>query len=344
MKSKKIVAVVMIVFTIMLSSFSFYTYQILTTPNILVDKPDQYFAINKGTTFKQLQNQLYDERIVNDLVSFSLLAKFKGLDDNIKNGMYLFKKDMSNTAAINMLRSGLQSPVRLTFNSARKIGELSAKLTANLEIDSTAMAPCLLSDSVARIYGFDSLNFIGMFLPNTYEVYWTMTPKEILDRMKFEYDRYWNDRRRKKADSIGLTPQQVTTLASIVDSETNLMTEAPTIAGVYLNRIRQGYPLQADPTLVFALNDFTIRRVLDVHKQTDSPYNTYKYRGLPPGPIMMPSISAVEAVLKAENHRFLYFCAKDDFSGYHAFARNLEDHNINARKFQRALNQQRIYK
>lgn len=344
MRIKKIVAVVMVVFTIMLSSFSFYTYQILFTPNILVDRDDQFFAIEKGTTFKQLQNRLYEERIVNDLVSFSLLAKLKGLDENVKNGMYLLKKDMSNTAAINLLRAGLQTPVRMTFNSARKIEELSTKLTANLEIDSADMAPYLLSDSVAHIYGFDSLNFIGMFLPNTYEVYWTASPKEVLDRMKLEYDRYWNQTRRNKADSLGLTPQEVVTLASIVDSETNLMNEAPTIAGVYLNRIRRGYPLQADPTLVFAMNDFTIRRVLDVHKKTDSPYNTYKYKGLPPGPIMMPSIKAVESVLNAENHRFLYFCAKEDFSGYHVFARTLEEHNVNASKFQRALNRQRIYK
>lgn len=344
MRIKKIVAVVMVVFTIMLSSFSFYTYQILFTPNILVDRDDQFFAIEKGTTFKQLQNRLYEERIVNDLVSFSLLAKLKGLDENVKNGMYLLKKDMSNTAAINLLRAGLQTPVRMTFNSARKIEELSTKLTANLEIDSADMAPYLLSDSVAHIYGFDSLNFIGMFLPNTYEVYWTASPKEVMDRMKLEYDRYWNQTRRNKADSLGLTPQEVVTLASIVDSETNLMNEAPTIAGVYLNRIRRGYPLQADPTLVFAMNDFTIRRVLDVHKKTDSPYNTYKYKGLPPGPIMMPSIKAVESVLNAENHRFLYFCAKEDFSGYHVFARTLEEHNVNASKFQRALNRQRIYK
>ncbi len=344
MRIKKIVAVVMVVFTIMLSSISFYTYQILFTPNILVDRDDQFFAIEKGTTFKQLQNRLYKDRIVNDLVSFSLLAKLKGLDENVKNGMYLLKKDMSNTAAINLLRAGLQTPVRMTFNSARKIEELSTKLTANLEIDSADMAPYLLSDSVAHIYGFDSLNFIGMFLPNTYEVYWTASPKEVLDRMKLEYDRYWNQTRRNKADSLGLTPQEVVTLASIVDSETNLMNEAPTIAGVYLNRIRRGYPLQADPTLVFAMNDFTIRRVLDVHKKTDSPYNTYKYKGLPPGPIMMPSIKAVESVLNAENHRFLYFCAKEDFSGYHVFARTLEEHNVNASKFQRALNRQRIYK
>lgn len=344
MKIKKLVAVAMIVFTVMLSSFSFYAYQVLYTPNILVDQNDKYFAIYKGTTFKELQDQLYDQRIVNDLVSFSFLAKIKGLDDRVKNGMYLFKKDMSNVRAINMLRAGLQTPVKMTFNNARKITELAPKITANLEIDSADIAPYLQQDSIAKSYGFDSLNFISMFIPNTYEVYWTAKPHEILDRMKVEYDRFWNDKRRQKADSLGLTPLQVSTLASIVDSETNLMKEAPTIAGVYLNRIRKGYPLQADPTLVFAIGDFSIQRVLDVHKRIDSPYNTYKYRGLPPGPIMMPSLNVVDAVLNAENHRFLYFCVNEDLSGYHVFAKTLVEHNQNARKLHRALNERRIYR
>lgn len=344
MKSKNYVAIAMVISTVMLSSFSFYFYQVLYTANIQVDKDDRYFAVKEGTTFKELQDQLYKDRIVNDLVSFSFLSKVKGLDENVRSGMYVFKTDMSNLDAINMLKRGLQTPVKLTFNTARKITDLSAKLTANLQIDSVDMAPMLLSDSVARSYGFDSLNFIGMFLPNTYEIYWTARPKDVLDRMKKEYDRFWNDARKKKADSLGFTPQQIITLASIVDSETNSIGEAPTIAGVYLNRLNKGYLLQADPTLVFALGDFTIKRVLDIHKEIDSPYNTYKYKGLPPGPIMLPSINIIEATLNAEQHRFLYFCAKEDFSGNHVFAKTYQEHLVNARKFQRALNQQRIYR
>lgn len=344
MKKKNLVAIVMVVSSVMLSSFSFYVYQMLFTPNIQVEKEDRYFAIYEGTTFKELQNELYNSRIVNDLVSFSFLAKVKGLDESVKSGMYLFKKDMSNMEAINMLRAGLQTPVKLTFNSARTITDLASKLTANLEIDSAEIAPLLLSDSLAKSYGFDSLNFISMFLPNTYEIYWTAKPKVVLDRMKKEYDRFWNDNRKQKANSLGFTPKEITVLASIVDSETNSIGEAPTIAGVYINRINKGYLLQADPTLVFALGDFTIKRVLDIHKQIDSPYNTYKYKGLPPGPIMMPSISIIEATLNAESHRFLYFCAKEDFSGNHVFAKTYQEHLVNARKFQRALNQQRIYK
>lgn len=334
----------MIVLTVMLSSFMFYGYQILYTPNVLVDKPNQMFSVPEGMTFKHLQEKLITEGVVNDLISFSLLAKIKNLDTSLKTGMYLFKTNMNNTEAVNLLRAGLQTPVKLTFSSARKLNELPAKLTYSLAMDSTDLAPLILSDSVAKSYGFNSYTFMSMFLPNTYEVYWTISPKELLDRMKSEYDNYWTDERRAKADSLGLSPVEVITLAAIVDAETNKMDEAPTIAGVYLNRLKRGIPLQADPTIVFALDDFSIRRVLNKDKGLDSPYNTYRFKGLPPGPINMPSIAALEAVLNVEDHRYLYFCAKDDFSGYHAFARTLSEHNVNARKFQKALNMERIYR
>ncbi|WP_258105394.1 endolytic transglycosylase MltG [Marinoscillum sp. MHG1-6] len=344
MKRIKILSIAIVVFTIFLSSFSFYAYQIFFTPNILVDKGDQYFPIYPGTTFKELQDQLYKQNIVNDLISFSFLARLKDYDKLIKPGMYLLKKDMSNNDAINMLRAGMQTPIKLTFSNARKLEDLASKLTDNLAIDSVDMQALLASDSVAEAYGFNKQTFISMFLPNTYEVYWTASATEILNRLKSEYDKFWNEERRNKAQALNLTPVKVSTLASIVDSETNFMDEAPRISGVYLNRLERGYHLQADPTLVFAVGDFTIRRVLDVHKKIDSPYNTYKYRGLPPGPIMMPSISAIEAVLNTEEHSYLYFCAKEDFSGYHVFAKTLSEHNANARRFQQALNKQRIYR
>lgn len=334
----------MVVFTVMLSSFTFYAYQILYTPNILLGKPAQLFQIPKGTTFAELQRGLMDAGIVHDLVSFSFLAKMRDLDTNLKPGMYEFRENMTNTAAIAMLANGLQKPVKLTFSTARKLEDLPAKLSVGLELDSADLAVLLLNDSVALAYGFDQQNFISMFLPNTYEVYWTTTPHELLDRMKREYDRFWNEERKQKAANMGMTPLQVSTLASIVDAETNRMDEAATIAGVYINRINRGIPLQADPTLVFAIGDFSIRRILAKDKAIDSPYNTYLYRGLPPGPIQMPAIAAVEAVLNYEDHRYLYFCAKEDFSGYHVFAKTLSEHNINAQRFQQALNRERIYR
>ncbi len=344
MKKKKLIAAIMIVFAVMLSSFAFYFYQILYTPNILVDQDDRMFAIAEGTTFDELRKQLYNERIINDALSFSFLAKLKKYDSNVKPGMYLLEQDMSNTEAINMLRAGLQTPVKLTFSTARKIEELAGKLTSTIMMDSVDLAPILTSDSVAKAYGFNQETFISMFLPNTYEVYWTISEKELLDRLKKEYDKYWTEERKAKAQGIGLSPEDITTVASIVNAETNYIDEAPTIAGVYLNRLDRGYKLQADPTLKFAMNNFEIRRILNKDMGFESPYNTYKYEGLPPGPINMPSIAMIEAVLNYEDHSYLYFCAKDDFSGYHVFAKNLVEHNINARKFQRALNEQRIYR
>ncbi len=344
MNRKNIFAAFMIVFTVMLSSFAFYFWQILFTPNILVDKPDQFFAIQKGATFKEVQNDLYDQGIVNDLVTFSFLAKLKSYDELVKPGMYRLTSDMTNTQAINLLRSGSQTPIKMTFNRARKVEELPGIFSRFMAFDSLQMAEVMLHDTTASYYGFDSLNFISMFVPNTYEIYWTASPKAVLDRMKKEYDRFWTDDRISKARAIGLSPKEVSILASIVEAEISKTEEARRVAGLYINRLRQGIPLQADPTLVFAANDFSIGRVLTVHTQIDSPYNTYKNEGLPPGPINMPTIIALEAVLNYEQHDFLYMCARDDFSGYHAFAETLREHNINAAKFQAALNKERIYR
>lgn len=344
MNRKKFVAIFMIVFTVMASSFAFYFYQILFTPNILVEREDQIFAIAPGADFKDVQNDLYDLGYVNDLVSFSFLSKIRDYDDYVKPGLYQLRRDMSNLQAINLLRSGAQTPVKLTFTLARKIEELPEKLDPFVHFSAEDLAALLLSDSVARAYGFEKETFISMFIPNTYEVYWTISPEEFLNRMKKEYDRFWNEERRQKAEAIGLSPKEVSTLASIVESETNKMDEAPTVAGLYLNRLKRGMLLQADPTLKFAIGDFTIRRILNKDKEIESPYNTYKYSGLPPGPISLPSIAALNAVLNAENHEYLYLCAKADFSGYHAFATNLTDHNKNAEALHRTLNKERIFR
>lgn len=344
MRKKNLLAIFLVVFTMMLSSFAFYTYQIIYTPNVLIQDQPRLFAVPHGMTFKQLQNKLADERVVNDLVSFSFLAKLKDLDTNLKPGMYQLEPDMTNVQLIHLLRSGAQTPVNLTFSNARLLNQLPKFLTTNLEIDSADMANLLLADTTATYYGFTQETFISMFIPNTYQVYWTATPKDILDRMKREYDKFWTPERIEKARQLNMNKEEVSTLASIVQGETNKMEEAPTIAGVYINRLKRGIPLQADPTLVFAIGDFSIRRILNKDKEFDSPYNTYKYRGLPPGPISMPSIPALNAVLNYEDHRYLYFCAKEDFSGYHVFAKTLTEHNVNARKFQRALNKERIYR
>lgn len=344
MKRKNILAAFIIVFTVMLSSFGFYFWQIIYSPNVLVDQPDRQVVIPMDATFSEVQALLYDQRIVNDLISFSFLSKLKKYDENIKPGVYELKQNMTNLAAINLLRSGAQIPIKLTFTSVRKIEELPERLAAFMSFETEQMAELLLADSTAEHYGFSPETLLSMFIPNTYEVYWTDSPQKLLNRMKQEYDLFWSSERVNKADALGLSKTQVSTLASIVQAEDTQMKEADRIAGVYVNRLTQSIPLQADPTVVYAVGDFSIRRVLTVHTQKDSPYNTYKNKGLPPGPINLPSIAAIDAVLNYEKHDFLYFCAKADFSGFHTFATNLTQHNQNARAFQRAMNLQRIYK
>ena len=199
-------------------------------------------------------------------------------------------------------------------------------------------------DSTLKAMGFDDEKFAALFIPNTYELYWNIDAEEFVGKMTKEYNLFWNDDRLKKAENIGLSPIEVSILASIVDKETSKVSEMPRIAGVYLNRINKKWLLQADPTLIFAVGDFEIKRVLDIHKEVESPYNTYKYIGLPPGPICIPSIAAIDAVLNAESHNYFYFCAKEDLSGYHVFARNMKEHNRNAEKYRKALNKKKIYK
>ena len=182
-----------------------------------------------------------------------------------------------------------------------------------------------------------------MFIPNTHEVYWTISAEQLLEKFKKEYDKFWNEGRLAKAKVLNMTPVEVSILASIVQAETRHNDESPRIAGLYLNRLKMGMPLQADPTLIYAIGNFDIQRVLNVHKEIDSPYNTYKYAGLPPGPINFPSIISIDAVLNHEEHNYIYMCAKEDFSGYHNFTASLREHNNNARKFQQALNRARIY-
>jgi|TARA_B110001452_G_scaffold202456_1_gene172507 UPF0755 protein len=344
MKNKNFLAVGLIIGSMLVSSFSFYFWQVVYTPNILIDKEDLVFNIPTGANFKYVQNSLYDLGIVNDLVSFSFLSKLKRYDQSIKPGSYLLQADMSNRDAINMLRSGDQVPIKLTYSNARSLEVLAAKIASYLEFDSATMISNLSNSDVASSYGFTKETFMCMFLPNTYEVYITDQPIAVLDRIYSAYKIFWNPERMAKAEALNLTPEEVIVLASIVDAETNQMDEAPTVAGVYINRLNKNIKLQADPTLIFAMGDYTIKRVLYEHMQVDSPYNTYKYAGLPPGPINLPSIAAIEAVLNYAKSDYLYFCANPDFTGNHIFARTLSQHNKNARLLHLALNKKKIYK
>ncbi len=199
------------------------------------------------------------------------------------------------------------------------------------------------NETFLKSYGFDSDNCMALFIPNTYEFYWNTSSKMFVERMASEYKKFWNpSSKSRRLLKLNFTQTQVSVLASIVEQETSKNDEKRHIAGVYINRYKKGWKLEADPTLIFAVGDFTIRRVLNIHKEIDSPYNTYLYTGLPPGPICIPSISAIDAVLNYEKHEYMFFCAKDDFSGYHSFAKNYSDHLLNARRFQNELNRRKI--
>ena len=243
-----------------------------------------------------------------------------------------------------MLRIGDQTPVNITFNNVRTLPQLAGKISKNLELDSLQLVKHFTSIEVQKKFGFNSATFISMFIANTYQVFWDISIKDLTKRMATEYKSFWTKDRVSKANKLGMSQSEVTTLASIVQLESLKKDEQPKIAGVYLNRLRIGMPLQADPTVIFAVGDFTIKRVLKKYLKINSPYNTYKNKGLPPGPIYLASPNTIDAVLNYKTHKYIYFCAKEDFSGYHSFATNYNQHINNARRYQRALNKRRIYK
>jgi len=343
MKARKILIVILFVFVIFFISFSFYFYQVFNTANFLVDGADKGFNIHANETFPEVRDRLYDEYYLQDVLSFSLLARLMKYDQNVKPGHYIIKANSTNYDVIKMLRAGEQTPVLITFSNVRLLEELSEKICAGIELDSKEFDSVLLNENTPPKYGFNKESFRCMFIPNTYEVYWTISKEKLLDKFKEEYDIFWNSSRLQKAKEINLTPVEVSVLASIVQAEARHNDESPIIAGLYLNRLKKGMPLQADPTLIYATGDFEIQRVLNIHKSIDSPYNTYKYAGLPPGPINFPSVISIDAVLNHDKNNYLYMCAKEDFSGYHYFTASLSEHLKNARKFQNALNKARIY-
>ena len=344
MKITNFLMVAIVIVAVVVISTAFYGYQVVNTPNILVGKESKLFYIPSDATFDSVRNTLYDKDYVQNIVAFSLLAKLMNYNEQVKPGRYKLDANMTNIEAIRHLRSGRQEPLNITFNTIRTKQDLAGKITKNVMADSSRFLELLNNQEVASKYGFTRENFLTMFIPNTYEVYWTIKSDELINRMHKEYQRFWTEPRKDKAEQLGMNQVEVSILASIVDAETNQREEAPTVAGLYLNRLERNIALQADPTLVFAHQDFTIRRVLDKHKEIESPYNTYKYTGLPPGPIRLPDGPMIDAVLNHKDHSYLYMCAKEDFSGYHNFATNLRDHLNNAARYQRALSQKGIYR
>lgn len=333
--SKKLIF--FLLFSVLLISFGYYAWQIIYTPNVLVGKAPRELVIPRGATFKDVQELLHRGDYTQDLISFSFLSKIMDYDKSVKPGRYLLPPNLSNVEAIRLLRAGKQEPVNVTFNNVRLISDLSEKITKNLNMKPTEFEAALVRFAMNNNEGFTKDNVLTMFIPNTYEVYFNVSPDDLVARMHTEYEKFWNEERRAKAKEVGLTPIEVSILASIVMAESVKHDEAPVIAGLYINRLKKDIPLQADPTLVFAVGDFTLKRVLNEHKEIDSPYNTYKNLGLPPGPVNMPEIFALDAVLNYTRSNVLYMCAKEDFSGRHYFTDSYREHLNNAARYQRAL-------
>ena len=335
---KKIVLAVLIVILVVVILAGFWGYRAVIKPNVVTPgQSDFSLYIPTGANFEQVRDSLYFNNLIVNPTSFEWWADLRDYPFHVKPGRYIVKNGMSNRQLCNMLNGGLQTPVKVTFNNIRDVAMLAGRIGEQIEADSIEIMNYLNDVANLADLGFTRQTIPAMFLPNTYEFYWNTNAAQFTEKMKKEYDKYWNEERLAQAKEVGLTPIQVSILASIVDKETNKTDEMAKIAGVYLNRLRNGWLLQADPTLVFAVGDFGLKRVLNVHKEVESPYNTYKYHGLPPGPICIPSLAAINSVLNAEKHNYYYFCAKDDFSGYHVFAKTLTEHNRNAEKYRRKL-------
>ena len=342
MDKQKILAAFLIVFTVLLSSFAFYIYQLIYTPNILTEADNTLiFTIEKTDEFSDVQRKLADAKIMNDAVAFGFVAKLMGYHKRVQPGHYTLQPKMTNVSLIRYLQRG-NPIVKVQFHSARGIENMGGVFSKKLFVDSADFVSYFTGEQARQLTQMDARNIIGLFLPNTYEFYYRASNEEILTKMKKNYDRFWSEERKKKAEKLNLSQQQVVTLASIVRAETSKIDEARKIAGLYYNRLEKRMLLQADPTLIFAHNDYSIRRVRKGHREIDSPYNTYKYKGLPPGPINMPSIDYVDAVLDMEHHDYIFFCADASFNGYHVFATNYDEHLHNARKLWKVLNQRNI--
>jgi UPF0755 protein len=323
--------------------FGYDYYKRIYRPNVAPGlKWNTFLYIRTGSVFEDVLSELQKQHMLINTASFEWLAERMKYKQKIVPGKYRVLPGMSNKQLISLLRSGKQEPVKVVFNSIRTRQQLAGRIGQQVEADSLSMLNEMKNDSLLEALQLTPENSMILFIPNTYEMYWNTSAKQFMERMAKEYKKFWNKARMEKLDQLGLSQAEASVLASIVQQESNKKDEKPTIAGVYLNRLKTGCLLEADPTLVFACGDFTIKRVLNVHKQIDSPYNTYKYKGLPPGPICLPTAASIDAVLNYKKHNFIYFCAKEDLSGYHNFAVTLSQHIANANKFHRELNRRQI--
>lgn len=340
MKKKKTLSILLVLLLVS-AGIGIAGYSLLFNRPFHIEK-STYIYIDEDDTADSVYSKLENTLNTSTLSGFRLLASLYGYAEDIHPGAYRIDASYTTWLTFHRLKHGMQTPVRLTIPSVRTTGRLAKTVSRQIMADSASIARLLNDSSYCARLGYNVYTLPALFIPNTYEVYWTLTPEQFMERMQKEYKRFWNKERMEKAQRIGLTPTEVTTLASIVEEETARKTEKPTVAGLYINRLHKGMPLQADPTVKFALQDFTLRRILHKHLECESPYNTYKHIGLPPGPIRIPSIDGIESVLNYTPHKYLYMCAREDFSGYHNFAETMTQHLQNAARYQRELNKRNI--
>lgn len=336
---KRILLIISILVACGLGFFSYYIYQSIFAANTDFEGTKNVF-IKTGAEYEDVLRQL--EPLVKDLESFDVVARKKNYLQSLIPGRFILEKGMNNNEIVNALRSQ-NTPVSVSFNNQERLQDLAGRVSGQIEADSISLVKAMTDTVFLEKHGFERANALAMYIPNSYEFYWNTSAEEFRERMLEEYQRFWTEERLKKAEKTGLSPKEVVTLAAIVQKETAKVDERRRVAGVYMNRIQNGWPLQADPTVIYAIKkqrqnfDTVIKRVLYEDLKIDSPYNTYLYPGLPPGPIYMPDISSIDAVLNYEKHDYFYFVADVDRWGYHKFAKTLRQHNNNKIEYQQYL-------
>lgn len=342
MNKKQLILLIVVLLLIIGGVLAFNTYNKIYKPNTI---KEGFVYIKTNSTLKDVENEL--RPFLKRVQPFVWVAKRKKYGNVIRAGKFKIPKGISNNDLINLLRGGKQTPVKLVFNNQHRLENLAGRIATQIEADSVSILNAMQDKSFLSHNGFSEKSALGMYVPNSYELYWNTSAEQFRDRMLKEYNRFWNTKRTEQAKKLNLTKTKVIALASIVQKETAKVSERPIVAGLYLNRIKRNIPLQADPTIIYALKekfgqDFQVKRVLNKDLKIDSPYNTYQNRGIPPSLIAMPDISSIDAVLQSTKHNYIYMCADVDKPGYHAFASTLRQHNRNAAKYHRWMNQQGI--
>ena len=342
---KKILVIISLLGIVGLGVFSYFVYDSIFTANTNFSADTQEVFVPTNAEYAEVIEQL--KPLVKDISSFDAIARKKGYANNLKSGRFILKKGMNNNEMINTLRSQNQ-PISLVFNNQERIENLAGRIATQIEADSLSLLQTMKDSTFLTENGFTPETALAMYIPNKYQFYWNTSAETFRDKMLKEYHRFWTEERRAKAKALNLSLQEVSTVASIVQKETAKVDERKRVAGVYMNRQKRGIKLDADPTVIYAVkkqkNDFdtVIKRVLYKDLETDSPYNTYKYAGIPPGPIAMPDISSIDAVLNHENHDYYYFVANPEKPGYHKFAKTLRQHNNNRQAYVRWINKMGI--